>query len=165
MRAKDIYNKVMGWNRKEQNIAVTGQHQMPVGALESKSAADEGREGVHKALDALIEIKENSKPISLERDRIDTIKSKVMQNQPAAMPYNRSWSKKEIICSLKGEIKFEDAKKRQKIKKGYIRHYSNYFSDLKGAQLEIKPKVISRIVSNKVNILRHFKEADKNEHG
>ncbi|MEK6869400.1 MAG: hypothetical protein AABX74_04175 [Nanoarchaeota archaeon] len=147
MKIIDILNKIMNWKKKEE-----------------KSSADESHGEVHTALDALINIKDNPKPISLQRDRIDAIKSSVMpQSQPAA-PYKKSEGKKEIISNLKDKIKVEDIKNQRKIGKGYIKHYSGYFSGLKSAQFEIKPRVISKITAYKGNILRHLKEVHKNEH-
>ena len=86
------------------------------------------------------------------------------QSQLASTPYKKSEGKKEIIGKIKDRIKAWDIKNRQKIQKGYIKHYSGYFSGLKSAQFEIKPRVISKIIAYKGNILRHFKEVYKNEH-
>ncbi len=167
MKIADILNKIMNWRKKEEKI--TGMddrpQEEPIGRLETKSSADESHGEIHTALDALIKLKDNPKPISLQRERIDAIKSNVMpQSQPANTPYKKSEGKKEIIGKLKGRIKVEDIKNRQKIQKGYIKHYSGYFSGLKSAQFEIKPRVISKITAYKGNILRHFKEVYKNEH-
>ncbi len=129
MKIADILNKIMNWRKKE-----------------AKSSADESHDEVHKALDALISIKDSPKPVSLQRDRIDAIKSNV------------------IIGKIKDRIKVEDIKNRQKIQKWYIKNYSGYFSGLKAAQFEIKPRVISKITAYKENILKHFKEVYKNEH-
>ena len=171
MKAADIFNKIVNWKKKEENITgVDGPSQEePIDRMESKSAADESPDEVHKALDALISIKDNPKPISLQRERIDAIKSNVMpKNQIANAPYTKSEGrpegKKEIIGRIKGRIKVEDIKNRQKMQKGYIKHYSGYFSNLKAVQFEIKPRVISKITAYKGNILRHFKEVYKNEH-
>ena len=52
MKAAGIYNKIIGiigWNRKEQNIAGITQRQIPAGELEPKSA-DESHGGIHTAL-------------------------------------------------------------------------------------------------------------------
>ena len=132
---------------------------------EAKLAGNESQNEIHKALDALIKIKDNPNPISLQRERIGAIKSSVMsQSQLASTPYKKSEGKKEIIGRIKDRIKAWDIKNRQKIQKGYIKHYSGYFSGLKSAQFEIKPRVISKIIAYKGNILRHFKEVYKNEH-
>ena len=132
---------------------------------EAKLAGNESQNEIHKALDALIKIKDNPNPISLQRERIGAIKSSVMsQSQLASTPYKKSEGKKEIIGKIKDRIKAWDIKNRQKIQKGYIKHYSGYFSGLKSAQFEIKPRVISKIIAYKGNILRHFKEVYKNEH-
>lgn len=167
MKAADIFNKIMNCKKKEENIiSMADQSQEePIERLEAKSSADENHGEIHKALDALINIKDNPKPISLQRERIDAIKSNVMpQSQPANAPSKQSEGKKEIIAKIKDKIKAGDIKNRQKIQKGYIKHYSKYFSGLKSAQFEIKPRVISKITAYKGNILRHFKEVYKNEH-
>ena len=80
------------------------------------------------------------------------------------MPYKKPSGKKEIISEIKDKIKVGGIKTAKKIRKGYIKHYSNYFSELKSAQFEIGPRVISKIIAYKRNILRHFKEVYKNEH-
>ncbi len=167
MKIADILNKIM--NRKKKKETIIGvadrSQEEPIERLEAKSSADETHDGIHKALDALISIKDNPKPISLQRERIDAIKSNVMpQSQPANTPYERSEGKKEIIGRIKDKIKAGDIKNMQKMQKGYIKHYSGYFSGLKSAQFEIKPRAISKITAYKGNILRHFKEVYKNEH-
>lgn len=136
-----------------------------IAKLEAKLAGNESPDEIHKALDALIKIKDNSKPISLQRERTDAVKSSVMpQSQPASTPYKKSEGKKEIIGKIKDKIKVGGIKNQKNMRKGYIKHYSGYFSDLKAAQFEIKPRVISKITAYKGNILRHFKEVYKNEH-
>jgi len=166
MKAADIFNKIMNWKKKEENITKMADQcqEETIEILEAKSSADESSDGVHKALDALISIKDNPKPISLQRERIDAIKSNVMPQNQIAKPYKKSEGKKEVIGRIKGRIKVEDIKNLQKTQKGYIKHYSGYFSGLKAAQFEIKPRVISKITAYKGNILRHFKEVYKNEH-
>ena len=167
MKLADILNKIMNWKKKEENIAGVDDRSQdgPIDRLEAKSSADESHGEVHTALDALINIKDNPKPVSLQRDRIDAIKSNVMpQSQPVNTPYGKSEGKQEIIGKIKDRIKAGDIKNRQKIQKGYIKHYSGYFSGLKSAQFEIKPRVISKITAYKSNILRHFKGVYKNEH-
>ena len=152
MRAADIFNKIINWKKKKQNTGkmIDRYQEEPV--------------EIHKALDALINIKDNPKPISLQMERIDAIKSNVMsQSQLAARSYKKSEGKKEIIGKIKDKIKAEDIK-REKEQKEYIKHYSGYFSNLKAVQFEIKPRVISKITAYKGNILRHFKEVYKNEH-
>ena len=152
MRAADIFNKIINWKKKKQNTGkmIDRYQEEPV--------------EIHKALDALINIKDNPKPISLQMERIDAIKSNVMsQSQLAARSYKKSEGKKEIIGKIKDKIKAEDIK-REKVQKEYIKHYSGYFSNLKAVQFEIKPRVISKITAYKGNILRQFKEVYKNEH-
>ena len=151
MRAADIFNKIINWKKKKQNTGkmIDRYQEEPV--------------EIHKALDALINIKDNPKPISLQRERIDAIKSNVMPpSQLAARSYKKSEGKKEIIGKIKDKIKAEDIK-REKVQKEYIKHYSGYFSNLKAVQFEIKPRVISKITAYKGNILRQFKEVYKNE--
>jgi len=151
MRAADIFNKIINWKKKKQNTGkmIDRYQEEPV--------------EIHKALDALINIKDNPKPISLQMERIDAIKSNVMsQSQLAARSYKKSEGKKEIIGKIKDKIKAEDIK-REKVQKEYIKHYSGYFSNLKAVQFEIKPRVISKITAYKGNILRQFKEVYKNE--
>ena len=167
MKIAGIYNKIMNWKKKEENIAGVDDRSQdgPIDRLEAKSSADESHDEVHTALDALINIKDNPKPISLQRDRIDAVKSNVMpQSQPANAQYKQSESKNEIIGKIKDKIKAGDIKNQKNMRKGYIKHYSGYFSGLKSAQFEIKPRVISKITAYKGNILRHFKEVYKNEH-
>ena len=166
MKAADIFNKIINWKKKEENIMEMADRcqEEPIERLEAKSAADESPDEIHKALDALIKIKDSPKPISLQRERIDAIKSSVMSQSQLAKPYKKSEGRKEIIGRIKDGIKVEDIKNLQKIQKGYIKHYSGYFSKLKSAQFEIKPRVISKITAYKGNILRHFKEVYKNEH-
>src|SRR3989338_850077 len=151
MRAADIFNKIINWKKKKQNTGkmIDRYQEEPV--------------EIHKALDALINIKDNPKHISLQMERIDAIKSNVMsQSQLAARSYKKSEGKKEIIGKIKDKIKAEDIK-REKVQKEYIKHYSGYFSNLKAVQFEIKPRVISKITAYKGNILRQFKEVYKNE--
>ena len=160
---KDYINKVKRYYGKMEDLKES------IARSEAKLAGNESPDEIHKALDALIKIKDDPKPISLQRERIDAIKGKVMpQSQPAKTPYKKSEGKpegkNEIIGRIKGRIKVEDIKNLQKIQKGYIKHYSGYFSKLKSAQFEIKPRVISKITAYKGNILRHFKEVYKNEH-
>ena len=144
MKIEGIFNKIINWKKKEEN---------------------ESHNEIHKALDAVINIKDNPKPISLQRERIDAIKSNVMsQSQLPVRPYKKSEGKSEIIGKMKDRIKVEDAKNRQKMQKWYIKHYSKYFLNLKAAQFEIKPRAISKITAYKKNILRHLKEVYKNEH-
>ncbi len=167
MKIADILSKIMNRRKKEESIAnmADRSQEEPVEKSEAKSSADETQDGIYTALDALIKLKDNPKPISLQRERIDAIKSNLMpQSQLAARPYKKSEGKKEIIGRIKGKIKAGDIKNRQKMQKGYIKHYSGYFSGLKSAQFEIKPRVISKITAYKGNILRHFKEVYKNEH-
>ena len=167
MKAADIFNKIINWKKKEENIMEMADRcqEEPIERLEAKSAADESPDEIHKALDALISIKDNPKPISLQRERIDAIKSNVMPpSQLAARSYKKSEGKKEIIGKIKDKIKVGDIKNQQKVQKGYIKHHSRYFSNLKAAQFEIKPRAISKLTAHKNNILRHFKEVYKNEH-
>jgi len=169
MKAADIFNKITNWKKKEENITGVADLSQEETIERLEATVDDSSDGVHKALDALISIKDNPKPISLQRERIDAIKSNVMpQSQLANTPYKKlegkSEGKREVIGRIKGRIKVEDIKNREKMQKGYIKHYSGYFSGLKAAQFEIKPRVISKITAYKGNILRHFKEVYKNEH-
>ena len=94
MRAADIFNKIINWKKKKQNTGkmIDRYQEEPV--------------EIHKALDALINIKDNPKPISLQMERIDAIKSNVMsQSQLAARSYKKSEGKKEIIGKIKDKIK------------------------------------------------------------
>ena len=168
MKAADIFNKITNWKKKEENITGVADLSQEETIERLEATVDDSSDGVHKALDALISIKDNPKPISLQRERIDAIKSNVSQSQIANAPYTKSEGrpegKKEIIGRIIGRIKVEDIKNRQKMQKGYIKHYSGYFSGLKAEQFEIKPRVISKITAYISNILRHFKEVYKNEH-
>ena len=155
---KDYINKVKRYYSKMEELKES------IAKSEAKLAGNENPGEIHKALDALINIKDNPKPISLQRERIDAIKSNVMPQSQLAKPYKKSEGKSEIIGRIKDRIKAGDIKNRQKMQKGYIKHYSGYFSGLKAAQFEIKPRVISKITAYKGNILRHFKEVYKNEH-
>lgn len=170
MKAADIFNKIINWKKKEQNTGkMIGRYQEEpvenIEKLEAKSATDESHDGIHKALDALIRIKDGPRPISLQMEKIDAIKSNVMsKNQTAKKPCERLGGKNEVIGKIKGRIKVGDIKTMQKMQKGYIKHYSGYFSNLRSAQVEIKPRAISKITAYKGNILRHFKEVYKSEH-
>ena len=163
MKAADIFNKITNWKKKEENITGVADLSQEETIERLEATVDDSSDGVHKALDALISIKDNPKPISLQRERIDAIKSNVSQSQ-IAKPYKKSEGKKEIIDKIKDKIKAGGIKNQKNMRKGYIKHYSGYFSGLKAAQFEIKPRVISKITAYKGNILRHFKEVYKNEH-
>ena len=165
MKLADIFNKIMNWKKKEENIKGVADISQEETIERLEATVDKSPDGVNKALDALIKIKDDSKPISLQRERIDAIKSNMMpQNQPTSRPYKKSEGKKEIIDKIKDKIKAGGMKNQKNMRKGYIKHYSRYFSDSKAAQFEIKPRVISKITAYKGNILRHFKEVYKNEH-
>lgn len=156
---RDYIKKVKRYYGKMENLKES------IAKSEAKLAENESPNEIHKALDALIKLKDNPEPISLQREMIDAVKSSVMpKSQLAARPYKKPEGKKEIIGKIKDTIKVENIKNLQNIQKGYIKHYSGYFSDLKAAQFEIKPRVISKITAYKANILRHFKEVYKNEH-
>ena len=166
MKVPDIFNKIINWKKKEENIASMANkyQEQPIEGLEVKSTADESRDEIHKALDAVINIKDHPKPIPLQRERIDAIKSNIIsKSQIAKAPHKKSEGKNEIINKIKDKVKVNDIECKQKVQRGYIKHYSGYFSNLKSGQLEIKPRAISKITAYKSNILKHLKEAYKNE--